>query len=176
MNKREFLQTLTAPIGTGFSATLGFAQIPPRSRQKSQPFSLIFETRLGEYLAKSELRGEGKQIHFASLALFPLLEALPNRKPTSVLTLLREETALLEPEDPIRGFRPVIYELGGQPRFVIVTVPLGPRHRMRILGNWWFLVDQALKLGSGVNIASQEIGPQSWLLVQLATGTRGIIL
>lgn len=171
MTRREFLSAASGAISlypeTGLAQTL-----PARSRsaQKS-PYSIYQELIIGDYLLKMKIEGVGQTVTQAIVNLF----ALPGKvsDPRKALEILEEKTGLIEPSDLKKNFEPIIYELGKQPRFVIITVPLGPRKRMRVRGDWWFYVDGQIVIGPDANAATKSIAPTSYLTVTLANGTVG---
>ncbi|MDP3741019.1 MAG: hypothetical protein Q8R08_01690 [bacterium] len=136
-------------------------------RAKERPYAIFQETTTTTgYKLQIQIEGLGNTVTKAVVSIFPLPGKVTQTLP--VLTVLKDKTELVEDTG-------IVIE-SGQPRFIIVTVKLGPRKKMRISGGWWFLVDGSLPLGFDVNIERKLIPPTSSLTVTLAPNTTGTAL
>lgn len=136
-------------------------------RAKERSYSIFQETTTGEYKVQIQIEGLGSTVTKAVVGIFPLLHKAIQTLP--VLTVLKDKTNLVEATG-------IVIEFGDQPRFVTVSMPLGPRKNMRVSGSWWFLIDGSLPTGFDVNAERKLIAPTSSLTITLARGTTGIAL
>lgn len=167
-----------AKFGTMFLgwtvAKIGAQILPPRTRRPN-PFPINRQIRLGDYWAVIDITGTPPDlVETVSISL----TTLPGRstEPANVWTILTNRTGLLEPLAAIGWTPSVVYERGGQPRFVIIRVPLNSSRGAWIFGHWWFKVNNRLPFGAEVNIERQIVYPADSLTLTLADRTTGFLL
>lgn len=125
---------------------------------KERSYIIFQETTTSEYKLQIQIEGVGSTVTKVIVGIFPLPGKVTQT--LSVLTVLKNKTALVESSG-------IVIEFGDQPRFMIVTIPLGARKKMRVRGGFEFRIDGVLPLGYDVNVERALIAPTSSLLITL---------